>query len=250
MAEIGTFTFVAEGAFVVEPIAEAEIGADLAEDFLFERKHIARDVGGVDFTRGAGLGGFGSEVGGGLEGGISSSGVTGDTDTGFIDVIQIVGVGQVVHDGKHSVAFLGSGAGAEGGAGRTLGIGVDGDDDDASASEFEGDIGLGFFGALESRHDNDRGCGGGAGGGKWAKEIGGNPLAVLGGEGNSGYLDLATRSLNLRSEGTGEYDNGYAGREEFETSGRRTGKLFHEIIHDGQGWEVIQGMSGGQDFRV
>ena len=137
MAEIGTFTFVAEGAFVVEPVAEAEIGADLAEDFLFERKHIARDVGGVDFTWGAGLGGFGSEVGGGLEGGIPSGGVTGDTDTGFIDVIKIVGVGKVVHDGKHSVAFLGSGAGAEGGAGGTLGIGVDGDDDDASASEFE-----------------------------------------------------------------------------------------------------------------
>ncbi len=159
MAEIGAFTFIAEGAFVVEPVAEAEIGADLAKDFLFERKHIARDVGGVDFAGGAGLGGFGSEVGGGLEGGIPSGGVTGDTDTGFIDVIKIVSVGQVVHDGKHSVAFLGSGAGAEGGAGGTLGIGVDGDDDDASASEFEGDIGLGFFGALESWHDNDSGCG-------------------------------------------------------------------------------------------
>ena len=41
MAEIGAFTFIAEGAFVVEPVAEAEIGADLAKDFLFERKHIA-----------------------------------------------------------------------------------------------------------------------------------------------------------------------------------------------------------------
>ncbi len=159
MAEIGAFTFIAEGAFVVEPVAEAEIGANLAKDFLFERKHIARDVGGVDFTRGASLSSFGSEVGGGLEGGIPPGGVTGDTNTGFIDVIKIVGVGKVVHDGKHAVAFLGSGAGAEGGAGGTLGIGIDGDDDDASASEFEGDIGLGFFGALESWHDNDSGCG-------------------------------------------------------------------------------------------
>ncbi len=137
LAEIGAFTFIAESAFVVEAVAEAEIGADLAKDFLFERKHIARDVGGVDFTRGASLSSFGSEVGGGLEGGIPPGGVTGDTNTGFIDVIKIVGVGKVVDDGKHSVAFLGSGAGAEGGAGGTLGIGVDGDDDDAAASEFE-----------------------------------------------------------------------------------------------------------------
>jgi len=213
LTKIGAFTFIAEGAFVVEPVAEAEIGADLAKDFLFERKHIARDVSGVDFTWGAGLGGFGSEVGGGLEGGIPSSGVTGDTDTGFIDVIKIVGVGKVVDDGKHSVAFLGSGAGAEGGTGGALGIGVDGDDDDASASEFEGDIGLGFFGALESWHDNDSGCGGGAGGGEGAEKISGNPLAVLGRERDSGYLDLATRRLNSRSEGTGEEDNGYANSE-------------------------------------
>jgi hypothetical protein len=137
LAEIGAFTFITEGAFVVETVAEAEIGANLAKDFLFERKHIARDVSGVDFTGGAGLGGFGPEVGGGLEGGIPSSGVTGDTDTGFIDVIKIVGVGKVVHDGKHAVAFLGSGAGAEGGAGGTLGIGVDGDYNDAAAGEFE-----------------------------------------------------------------------------------------------------------------
>jgi len=227
LTEIGAFTFIAEGAFVVEPVAETEIGADLAKDFLFERKHIARDVSGVDFTWGAGLGGFGSEVGGGLEGGIPSSGVTGDTDTGFIDVIKIMGVGQVVDDGKHSVAFLGSGAGAEGGAGGTLRIGVDGDDDDASASEFEGDIGLGFFGALESWHDNDSGCGGGAGGGEGAEKISGNPLAVLGRERDSGYLDLATRRLNLRSEGTGEQDNGYAGREEFNGRGGGGRRMLH-----------------------
>jgi hypothetical protein len=56
--------------------------------------------------------------------------------------------------------------------------------------------------------------------------------------------------LNLRSEGTGEEDNGYANSEEFKTSGRRTGELFHELIYDGQGWVVIQGMLGGEDFGI
>jgi hypothetical protein len=213
LTEIGAFTFIAESALVIEAVAEAKIGVNLAKDFLFERKHIAGDVGGVDFAGGAGLGGFGSEVGGGLEGGIPPGGVTGDTNTCFIDVIKIVGVGKVVHDGKHSVAFLGSGAGAEGGAGGTLGIGVDGDDDDASASEFEGDIGLGFFRPLESGNNDDGGSGVVGGSGKRAKEICGDPLAVLGGERDAGYLDLAPRVLNRGGESTGEENNGYANRE-------------------------------------
>ena len=72
---------------------------------------------------------------------------------------------------------------------------------------------MGFFGPLESGNNDDGRSGVVGGSGKRAKEIGGDPLAVLGGERDSGYLDLATRRLNLRSEGTGEKDNGYANSE-------------------------------------
>ena len=50
---------------------------------------------------------------------------------------------------------------------------------------------MGFFGPLESGNNDDGRSGVVGGSGKRAKEIGGDPLAVLGGEGDTGYLDFA-----------------------------------------------------------
>jgi len=66
---------------------------------------------------------------------------------------------------------------------------------------------------LESGNNDDGRSGVVGGSGKRAKEIGGDPLAVLGGEGDTGYLDFAPRVLNRRGESTGEYDNGNANNE-------------------------------------
>ena len=218
---VAVAVLVAEGAFVVQRVADADVAAHVLEVLVGEAQQVPRHERRVQQAVAALAPRALAEVAGGEQHGVAAGGVAGGADARGVDVVEHAGLGDVVDDAEQAVALLGRGARAERGAAVALRVRVDRERDDAAAGEFDGDVLQRLLAALEAGHDDDERRLVRLGRRARPEQVGGEPLAALHGQAQAGDLHGAAVGLHQRRHPGADEDEQQAEAEAAVPSGHR-----------------------------
>ena len=149
-------TFVTERTFVVKSIARAHVGKahHRLTVFVVKAHHVTRNENGMHFAH-ARFSSLLGKVHGGFERGVPACGMSRYADSRFIYVIHVVGIVNIVDNGKRAVTFRRGGLPRIACGRIALGGGVDTDDHIAAPCVFQRHRGLRFLRPLKTGNDDD-----------------------------------------------------------------------------------------------